>query len=140
MAHPSPTGRDELLGLRFTQLTAIRRLTFRVAFCWPGTFSEHALLLGALRTITSPILREFVLEGQNRAPGSFMLPSVRWRDWRTIDEFLEQRLAKHNYFKVIIRMGELYDRETLQVHAREGFPLLTSRGCVHFETSHLAVR
>ena len=103
-------------------------------------FSDHTLLLQTLSTITFPTFREFVLEGLDYISQFIMPPSKHWRGWGTIDKFLVVRFAEREGFKVIIRMDEFYGRKTLKVHARKGFPLLTSRGCVHFELFHLATR
>ena len=43
---------------------------------------------------------------------------------------------KREDFKLIIRTGKLYDRETFEAHAKETFPLSAQRGFIRFETSY----
>ena len=128
------TGRDSLLGLRFANLVVLRRLTLRVSFGSYIPFSEHALFLGLLSTITSPVFREFVFEPHDPNFRPSESAPVYWDPWKTVDELLEERFSEEEDFRVIIRTGGLpYDQETLQIFATKGFPLLTERGCVKFD-------
>lgn len=113
----------------------LRRLTFCVAFPRVSILSSD-LTFEALSTITSLVFCEFVLE-LGKLPSLFSRPSSEhWGDWEEIDRLLEERFAKRKNFRLIIKTGKLYDRETFQAHARESFPLLARRGCIRFETSH----
>ena len=38
-------------------------------------------------------------------------------------------------FKLVVRAGELYDRDGLQAQAKEMFPLMARRDRIQFETS-----
>ena len=62
---------------------------------------------------------------------------MSWGHWAEVDEFLHERFAKHGDFRLIIKTGSRYALDAFQRHAKEGFPLLASKGCIHFETSQL---
>lgn len=94
------------------------------------------LSLGALSTITSPIFSEFVFE-LGKLPFLLTRPTWElWGHWVEIDQLFEERFAERGEFRLVIRTGKLYDRETFETFAKENFPLLARRGCVSFETSH----
>ena len=117
-----------------TANVALHQLTLRVAF-------PNLLLLPpeleVLSTVSPPTFREFVLE-LGKLPSHFSCPSWQhWGDWDDIDKLFAERFAEREDFRLVIRTGKLYDRETLQRHAKERFPLLAERGCIRFETSHL---
>ena len=119
----------------FTGITGLRRFTFRVPFT-DMTVLDHDALLRALSTITSPVFSEFVLE-LGGLPTHFHGPSSKYRGrWKEIGELLENQFALHGDFRLNIRTGKLYDRETFQGHAKEIFPLLASKGCIQFEMSY----
>lgn len=90
----------------------------------------------ALSSITSPNFREFVLE-LGEFPSYFNRPPLKhWGRWEEIDRFLNGRFAERADFRLVIRTGRLHvNRATFQKRAKETFPLLTSRGCIAFETS-----
>lgn len=133
MANISATGRPQLLYLRFTKLSVLRRLTLRIAFPHMFTF-ERTLLLRALSTIVSPNFCEFALE-LCKLPPHFKRPSSElWGSWGKIDEFLVGRFSEREGFKVVIRLDNLDDWETFRRHARKSFPLLARKGCIYFET------
>jgi hypothetical protein len=113
----------------------LRQLTFRVAFPWvPALLLDSTL--SALSTITSLVFCEFILE-LGKLPSQFSLPSSEhWGNWSEVDRLFENQFAGRGDFRVTIRTGKLYDRETFQAHAKENFPLLARRGCIRFETSH----
>lgn len=95
------------------------------------TFVSHLV-----STITSPFFSELVLELAG-PPSHFGGLSAEYLGrWVSTDAFLEEQFAKGGDFKLIVRTGELHDRNTFQKHAKDNFPLLASRGCIHFETSH----
>ena len=60
-----------------------------------------------------------------------------WGNWREIDKFFYEQFATHGDFTLIIKTGKLCEPDTFQRHAKESFPLLASRECIHFETSDL---
>ena len=118
----------------FTGITGLRWFTFRIPFT-DMTILDHDALLRALSTVTSPVFSEV-----NRTwwtPHSFpqTILEVLGR-WKEIGELLENQFALHRDFRVNIRTGKLYDRETFQGHAREILPLLASKGRIQFETSY----
>lgn len=127
-------GHAELRDIRFTAIAILHRFTLR--FVFPNiAFFLLNLLPRAISTITSPVFCEFALE-LGGLPSHFNLsPSEHWGDWGEIDKLLEEQFARLGNFRLVIRTGKLYDRETFQRHAKVIFPLLTSRGCIHFETS-----
>lgn len=87
-------------------------------------------------SISSPVFCEFVLE-LGGLPFQFGGPYREGRNrWGGTDRFLEQGFARHGDFKLIIRTPKFRDLGDFQVHAKEAFPLLESRGCIHFEISH----
>lgn len=56
--------------------------------------------------------------------------------WGEADKFLEEKFSKRGDFKVVIRTSGRYDPSIFRTYAKEEFPLMTSRGCIHFEASH----
>ena len=113
----------------------LRRLTFRLAFPHMSSL-PFKLTIGALSTIRSPNFCEFVLE-LGKLPSEFSRsPAEHWGYWGNIDRFFDERWAERGDFKLIIRTGKLYDRETFEAHAKETFPLSTRRGILRFETSY----
>lgn len=88
---------------------------------------------GALSTIRSPDFCELVLE-LGKLPSQFNSRLEHWGDWGNVDRFFEERWGEREDFRLIIRTGKLYDRETFEAHAKESFPLSTKRGCIRFET------
>ena len=121
--------------LNYTENVVLRQLIFRVAFPHVSTLSFESTL-GGLSTIMSLAFREFVLE-LGKLPSQFnRSSSEHWGYWDEVDKLFEERFAKRGDFRVVIRTGKLYDRETFQTHAKENFLLLTRRGCIRFETSH----
>lgn len=98
------------------------------------------LLPRSTSTITSTVFHEIVL-GLGRIPSLSDLRgpySLYWGEWARIDRFLGNKFASREGFRLVIRTDELFDRETFERHAKETFPFLAGRGCVHFETSHSA--
>ena len=129
-ADPPTTGGREFQRLGFTENAVLRRLTLRIPF--PDVLvSPPSPLLSALSTITSPAFCEFVLE---LPPQVNRLGSNDWDDWKEVDHYFEERFSTHKDFRVIIRTGKFHDQETFQMHTKEIFPLLASRGFIHFET------
>ena len=136
MTNPLRTGFVELKDIWFTGITALRRLTFRVAF--PQVFintPDH--LLRVLSSIASPIFCELVLEIGVLPPRFDKQSSMYWGRWEEIDGLLKKRFAKFGNFKLTIRTGDVDDRGTFQRHVKEAFPLLAKGEHIHFETSHL---
>ena len=132
LTNPPPTVHFRLSHLTFTEFAVLRRLTVHVAF---AQVSGLAFGLRSILTVTSCAFSEFVLE-LSRVPSQFNGPSSEyWDRWEEIDRFLEEKFASRGGFKLIIRTCEPHDRKTLQRHARETFPWLERRGCIHFETS-----
>jgi len=130
-----PTGDTEFLYFSYWGNRVLRRLTFRMAFLHMSSL-PFKFVRGALSTISSPDFREFVLEF-GKIPSHFTQPSSEhWGHWATIDRFFQERWAERGDFKLIIRTGKLYDRETFEAYAKETFPLSARRGCIQFETSH----
>ena len=87
----------------------------------------------------SPSFRELVLElYDNSSPFggpplySSLFPEEQDR-WGGVDKFLEERFFGRGDVKVIIRPSERYDSLTFESFARENFPLMASRGCIHLE-------
>ena len=135
------TGGVELWGLGFTKLTALRRLTFRMTLSQLHTYLPDRFLQ-VLSTITSPVFREFVLELRTRPFYFDWLPSEERGRWEEVEKFFEEQLAVHEDFRFIIRTPgppswEVLRWEALQGYAKVVFPLLASRGCIHFEVSLL---
>ena len=96
-------------------------------------FLGHNLIRDVLKTITSHVFSDFVLE---LIPSPFphnKLSSWDRRCWREMDGFLGKRFAKHENFKFIVRTSSRHHWENLQRDAGVLFPLLASRGCIHFE-------
>jgi hypothetical protein len=128
-----PTGDEELGGLRLTEINGFRRLALRLPSYQTSTPIN---LVEALSTVTSLVFREFVLE-LGTYPSWFNTPSSMHRNrWEEVDKLFVERFAERGNFKVIIRTGELSDRESFQQYVKESFPLLARRGSIHFETSH----
>ena len=117
--------------IELAELTVLRRLTFRPALV---TGSDTVLEFLPIMTIRSPFFCEFVLEMGTIPP---YLRRAYWRRWREIDEFLDGQFAMHGDFRFVIRTGTLDAPSIFRGFARQGLPLLASRGCVHFETSSL---
>lgn len=117
--------------LQLNGITALRRLTFRVVFTTASDVFAFNVL--PILTITSPVFSELVLELGRLL---FYFYAMYWGYWGEIDEFLDERYAKHGNFRLIIRTGNLDAPSAFQRDAKEGFPLLASRGCIHFESSH----
>lgn len=121
----------QLRFLRFKEIATLRRLTLRTAFT---PVSGLAFGFIPISTITSPVFRELVLE-LGDVSFRFDGPSMAyWGRWEEIDRLADERFAKHNDFKLVVRTGELGDKEAFQKHFKDNFPLLASRGCIHFET------
>lgn len=121
--------------LNFSGSMVLRRLTFRVPFPELSVLSLE-VILRALSTIVSPAFSEFTLE-LGKLPSQFSRhPSEHWGRWNEIDKLFGGQLGERGDFRLIVRTGKLYDRETFRVHAQESFPLLARRGCIRFETSH----
>ena len=119
----------------YSENRVLRRLTFRLAFSHMSVL-PFKLALGALSTIKSPDFCEFVLE-LGKVPSQFIeTPSEYWGYWGNIDRFFEEQWTRREDFRLIIRTGKLYDRETFEAHAEETFPLSASRGFLRFETSY----
>ena len=129
------------MGLGFTKLTVLRRLTFRMTLSQVHTYLPDRFLQ-VLSTIKSPAFREFVLELRTRPLYFDWLPSEERGRWEEVEKFFEEQLAVHEDFRFIIRTPgppswEVLRWEALQGYARVIFPLLASRGCIHFEVSLL---
>lgn len=119
--------------LKFTQFPVLRRLTLRVVFL-QLSFLALELLPRSISTVTSPVFCEFVLE-LSALPSHFDGPSsAYWGGWDRIDRFLEGRFANREGFRLIIRTGDLGDRETFERHVKETFSFLKTRGRIDFET------
>jgi hypothetical protein len=126
-------GYMQLRYLTFAEVAVLRRLTLRTSYT-----PVYGLAFGflSISTITSPVFREIVLE-VGGTPSRFDGPSpAYWGRWEEFDRMIEQRFAKNGDFRLIIRTGELQNREAFKEHAKGTFPLLASKGCIHFETSH----
>lgn len=120
-------------GLKLTETTALRVFTLHMAFDQVCSI-DRALLLELLSTITSRVLREFVLE-LNNLPSQSNGPSAKcWGGWREIDRFFDRQFAAGGDFCLVVRTGDLIDRKILRTRVEWGFPLLVKRGCVHIET------
>lgn len=120
--------------LDFQAAKVLRRLTLHVTF--PQVFfPDTDTLLETLSTITSPDFCEFVLELDKYLSDSDVPNPRHWRHWEKIDEFLEERFAERGDFRLVVRTRPLSNHEIFQTHVKEGFPLLTRRGCFFFETS-----
>ena len=121
--------------LDYAENVVLRRLTFRVPFSHVHALPVK-LIATTVPTIASLLFREFVLE-LGKLPSQFTQSSSKhWGPWDMIDSFFDEKFAERADFKVIIRTGKLYDRETFQTHAKERFPLLAGRGWIRFETSY----
>ena len=118
--------------LQLNGITALRQLTFRVVFTTASDVFAFNVL--PILTITSPVFRELVLELGRLL---FYFYAMYWGYWGEIDKFLDERYAKNGNFRLIIRTGNLDAPSAFQTSAKEGFPLLASRGCIHFESSHM---
>lgn len=96
-----------------------------------------AFMFLPILTVSSPFFCELVLE-LGGLPFQLGGPSREYRGrWEEIDRFLERRFAERpGDFKLTIRTRNFLDWENFQIHAKETFPLLESRGCIRFETSH----
>ena len=126
-----PAEYEQLRFLKLTELKDLRRLTVcPVVLTFPNIAFEFLPIL----TITSPTFCELVL-----VVGGFCSYSneMSWGRWAKVDGFLHERFAKHGDFRLIIRTGNRYPLGAFQRHAKEGFPLLASGGCIHFDTSPL---
>jgi hypothetical protein len=123
-----------LCALDFTELKVLRRFTLRVAFT-----QTLSLAFGCLptSTIASPVFSEFVIEVGGVPPYAEEPCSAYWGYWERSDTFLERRFGSRGGFKFIVRTSELQTEENFQRQTKEAFPMLTSRGCIHFETSPL---
>ena len=125
-------GNRELQGLALTENTVLHQL----ALCLPSLdvpISAPIPLLRVLSTITSPLFCEFVFE----LPRFCRSDLPYWGDWGEIDRFFEERFATRGPFKLTIRTTNgHHDQGPLQKHAKEIFPLLESRGLIHFEAFH----
>lgn len=130
-----PTGDIQLRGFRLKETTALCRLTLRMTFREASILRSDALL-GVLSTITSLVFSELVLEIGRLPPHFHGSSSEHWGSWEQIDDLLETQFAKYGSFRLVIRTTDLDDKETLERHAKESFPLLAKRGRIHFETSH----
>lgn len=116
------------------ELKVLRRLTLRMPF-YRTYILEQGALLRALWTITSPNFRELVLE-VDRVPARFKgKPSEHWGSWAYVDKYLGGYLADNDDFKLIVRTSGVSDWGTFQEHAKETFPFLAGKGCVHFEAT-----
>jgi len=133
----SPTGYGyvELQDLDLTQLTVLRRLTFRMALPLVPIF-ERDPFPGVISTITSPAFCELVLE-LGGVPSHFDgSPSEHWGHWEEIEKVLEEQFARRGGFRLVIRTGKLRGWESFKRHGRETFPLLAAMGCIHFVTAY----
>ena len=110
----------------------LRRLILPMAFLQLFILDQD-VLREALSTITSPAFCEFVLE----VGGLTTYLSEHWDKWKETDKFLDERFAKLDNFRLIIRTSEHYHKGTFQMHAKEKFPLLAGKGRIRFETSDL---
>jgi len=128
---------NEYEQLRFLKLTALKDLRQLIVCPVILTFPNIPFEFLPILTITSPTFCELVL-----VVGRFSSYSneMSWGRWAKVDGFLHERFAEYGDFRLIIRTGSRYALGAFQRHAKEGFPLLASRGCVHFETSHLIDR
>ena len=113
--------------LQLTEISDLRRLIIRPEFF---VLSDITFEFPMVLTITYTALSEFVI-----VLGRFhdRLESMDWSRWDEIDRFLRERFAKRGDFKLIIKAGNLHVLDSYRRHVQEGFPLLASRGCIHFE-------
>jgi hypothetical protein len=121
-----------LKGLKFTGVNVLRRLTFRISFRGAPTDSLD-VLLGALSTVTSPALCEFVLDVRRIPPPNLTPSSAGWEE---LNKLLEERFAEREGFKLVIKTGNVYGAGTFQQYMGKGFPLLTRRGYIHLKMPH----
>lgn len=124
-----------------SKLTALRRLTLRMAFPHVNFRVQDSLSV-AISTITSPVFREFVLEFTGSPHYNCLTTrncGVGWSgcDWDKIDKPLEEQFAGLGDFRMVIRTEKLQDPKHFQGHAETAFRLLASRGCIWFETPSL---
>ena len=124
-----PTGSPRFGDLELTELTSLRRLTFRQVF---DNGSAAAPTFLPIVTITSSLFSEFVLELGRLPP---YLCRTYWREWGQMDRILAVRFAIRRDFRFIIRTGKLDAPNIFQGFAKEGLPFLARLGCIHFETS-----
>ncbi|KAF9781828.1 hypothetical protein BJ322DRAFT_1078640 [Thelephora terrestris] len=113
--------------LDLTRIEGLRRLAIRPVL---HTASQFLPIL----TITSTVFCELVLAlGRYRYP----IDGTLWGHWTEIDKFLYERFAQHGPFRVVVKAGNLSVLGTFRRHADEAFPLLASRGYIHFEVCPL---
>ena len=122
-----------MVDFAFTEATVLRRITLHLVACNCVFRYKRETLVGALSTITSPFFCELVFEVSGLLPRHDAPYSMFWGIWKDIDEFLVDHFAERGHFRLIVRTGEVRDRETFQKRARRSFPLLAERGCVCFE-------
>jgi hypothetical protein len=117
--------------LDLTRIKGLRRLAIRpVLHSYPSTASQFLPIL----TITSTVFCELVLAlGTNR----HVIVWTLWRPCTEIDRFLYERFAKHEHFRLVVKAGNISVLGAFRRHATEVFPLLASRGYIHFEVCHL---
>jgi hypothetical protein len=96
--------------------------------------SDVEALLNVLSKIASPSFHELVFELHSHSPSFSSLPLEGEDQWGGVDKFLEERFSGRKDFRVVIRSSESRDSLTLESYARENFPLMTIRGCIHSET------
>jgi len=129
------TGNIQLVYLDYAKNVVLRRLTFRLPFSHVPALPVK-LTVTTIPTLSSLLFREFVLE-LGKLPSQFTRSSsTYWGLWDKIDRFFDEKFAERTDFRVVIRTGKLYDRETFQTHVKERFPLSARRGRIHFETSY----
>ena len=133
LANFPPIGYLQMHNLKLSQPLVLRRLALRMMFCQLSRFSLE-LIPRVIKTISSPVFCEFVLE-LGALPSPFDGPSsVYWGGWGRIDRFLDNQFANRKDFRFIVRTDKLCDRETFERHAKKTFSFLENRGCIHFET------
>ena len=115
------------MALKLTEIEDLRRLTIHPIF---HTSSDVPFEFLSVLTIASTTFCELVLV---LGRYSFCPDRMRWNRWAEIDRFLYGRFAEHGDFRLVVKAGNLGVLDSFRRGAHEGFPLLASRGCVHFE-------